>query len=48
VLTGLPWVSDFGYWMREQGKHGPADMSEAQRLYDAQHGPGRWAFPFTV
>jgi hypothetical protein len=48
VLTGLPWVSDFGYWMREQGNDGPADVSEAQRLYDTQHGPGRWAFPFTL
>jgi predicted phosphodiesterase len=48
VLTGLPWVSDFVYWMREQGNDSPADVSEARRLYDAQHGPGRWAFPHTV
>jgi diadenosine tetraphosphatase ApaH/serine/threonine PP2A family protein phosphatase len=47
VLSGLPWVSDFGYWMR-QHENGALDLRDAQRLYDASHGPGRWAFPFTT
>lgn len=46
VLTGLPWVSDFGWWLREQPKQVTADVRRALALYDAAHGPGRWAFPY--
>lgn len=45
VMTGLPWVSDFAWWIREQPAELVADPNDALRLYDAQHGPGRWAFP---
>ena len=48
VLSGLPWVSDFGYWLRQHENGAHMDMAEAQRLYDAAHGPGRWAFPFIL
>jgi predicted phosphodiesterase len=48
VMTGLPWVSDFGYWMRQQGDQCPADVDKARAQYDARHGPGRWAFPYTL
>lgn len=45
VMTGMPWVSDFAWWVREQPAELVADSQEALRLYDARHGPGRWAFP---
>jgi predicted phosphodiesterase len=45
VMTGEPWVSDFAWWIREQPSEAVADARQALRLYDAQHGPGRWAFP---
>jgi hypothetical protein len=48
VMTGLPWVSDFGYWMRQREGDSLTDIGEAKRLYDRQHGPGRWAFPFSL
>ncbi len=46
VLTALPWTSDFLWWMREQPAEILADLWAALRLYDARHGPGRWAFPY--
>jgi predicted phosphodiesterase len=46
VLTGLPWVADFFWWMRSQPAEVLASMSDAQRIYDTIHGPGRWAFPY--
>jgi hypothetical protein len=46
VLSGLPWVSDFAWWIREQPAEVSLDMPAALRAYDARHGPGRWAFPY--
>ncbi len=46
VLTALPWVSDFTWWIREQPAEVSLDMAAALRAYDARHGPGRWAFPY--
>lgn len=46
VLTGLPWVSDFAWWMRQQPADVATDPERAQHLYEAAHGPGRWAFPY--
>jgi predicted phosphodiesterase len=46
VLTGQPWVSDFGWWLREQPEQVTSDVRQAQAAYDAAHGPGRWAFPY--
>ena len=46
VMTGLPWVSDFNWWFRQQPPARVADPQAARvAAYDAQHGPGRWAFP---
>jgi predicted phosphodiesterase len=46
VLSGLPWVSDFIWWIREQPAEISLDMRGALRTYDAKYGPGRWAFPY--
>ena len=46
VMTGLPWVSDFTWWIWEQPAEISLDMRGALRTYDAMHGPGRWAFPY--
>jgi predicted phosphodiesterase len=46
VLSGLPWISDFTWWIRDQPPEVSLDMRSALRSYDARHGPGRWAFPF--
>lgn len=46
VLSGLPWVSDFAWWLREQPAEIAADQRRAQEIYEAAHGPGRWAFPY--
>lgn len=46
ILTGLPWVSDFAWWLRERGEEAGTDMRQAQQRYDTIHGPGRWAFPY--
>lgn len=45
VLTGLPYVSDFIWWARQQPPDVINDHQRAITLYDAQFGPGRWAFP---
>jgi predicted phosphodiesterase len=46
VLSGLPWVSDFAWWIREQPTEMSLDMPGTLQSYDARHGPGRWAFPY--
>jgi predicted phosphodiesterase len=46
VMSGLPWVSDFTWWIREQPAEVSLDMRGALQSYDAMHGPGRWAFPY--
>lgn len=46
VMTGLPWVSDFAWWLRSQPAEVIADQRLALRLYESAHGPGRWAFPY--
>jgi predicted phosphodiesterase len=44
VLTGEPWSSDFGYWMRSQPPEILKDVEYAASIYLETHGPGRWAF----
>lgn len=44
IETGLPWVSDFGYWMRGQPESTVDDLERAVADYRERHGPGRWAF----
>lgn len=44
VMSGEPWTSDFGYWLRYQTPELNNDMPKAVQLYLQQHGPGRWAF----
>lgn len=46
VMTGLPWVSDFAWWLRSQPAEVIADQRLALALYESAHGPGRWAFPY--
>lgn len=46
VLTAQPWVSDFAWWLRQQPADVAADPVRAQHLYEAAHGPGKWAFPY--
>lgn len=44
VETGLPWISDFVYWMRDQPASAIDNMDLAVATYMGRHGPGRWAF----
>jgi diadenosine tetraphosphatase ApaH/serine/threonine PP2A family protein phosphatase len=44
VETGLPWISDFVYWMRDQPANAVDNMDLAVATYMGRHGPGRWAF----
>jgi putative phosphoesterase len=44
VMSGEPWTSDFGYWLRFQNEEISNDMQRAVELYLQQHGPGGWAF----
>ena len=44
IETGLPWVSDFGYWMRSQPESAVDNLEQAVAEYREHHGPGRWAF----
>jgi diadenosine tetraphosphatase ApaH/serine/threonine PP2A family protein phosphatase len=46
VLSGLPWIADFTWWLRDQPADLLADMTAARACYDATHGPGRWSFPY--
>jgi predicted phosphodiesterase len=48
VMSGLPWVSDFNWWIRQQGPEAQADPEAALAVYDREYGPGRWAFPLPV
>jgi putative phosphoesterase len=45
VMSGEPWTSDFGYWLKFQTPELNNDMATAIELYLQQHGPGNWAFP---
>ncbi len=45
ILTGLPWVADYAWWLRKQPPELLDDADEAEELYRSSHGPGRWAFP---
>jgi hypothetical protein len=45
VMSGEPWTSDFGYWLKFQSAEVNNDMAGALQLYFQQHGPGNWAFP---
>jgi hypothetical protein len=45
VLTGQPYVSDFNWWARQQPLDAMGEFQPVIALYDAQYGPGRWAFP---
>lgn len=44
ALSGHAYISDFGYWLRDQSPALKADLGEAVREYLARHGPGQWAF----
>lgn len=44
VMSGEPWTSDFGYWLKFQTPELNNAMPRAIELYLQQHGPGHWAF----
>jgi predicted phosphodiesterase len=44
VLTGEPWASDFGHWMKSQTPEVHEDLRAAVDLYLRHHGPHNWAF----
>ena len=44
VLTGEPWVSDFGHWIKNQPLDVRADIRHAVETYLRDHGPENWAF----
>ena len=46
IQTGLPWISDFAWWLREQPAAVQGDIDRARIQYDAAYGPGNWAFPY--
>jgi predicted phosphodiesterase len=45
ILSGLPWVADYAWWLRSQPAGSVGDVDQTERLYLASHGPGRWSFP---
>jgi hypothetical protein len=45
VMTGLPWGSDFNWWVRQQPQAVQDDPNAALAAYDTHFGPERWAFP---
>jgi predicted phosphodiesterase len=45
ILTGLPWVADYAWWLRSQPPEVLADVDQTEQRYMAAHGPGRWSFP---
>jgi len=47
VVTGEPWSSDFGHWMKFQPAPLQGDLQAALHHYFTLHGPGRWAFEAT-
>jgi len=46
VMSGEPWTSDFGYWLRFQPLPLQQDLGLAIDHYLQHHGPGHWAFRF--
>ncbi|MBI1294091.1 hypothetical protein GC175_03920 [bacterium] len=44
VLTGEPWISDFGYWIKSQPPALHANLESAVQRYLDLHGPQRWSF----
>jgi putative phosphoesterase len=44
IETGLPWVSDFLFWMRSYAPDAQPAAEVAVERYLARHGPGQWAF----
>jgi predicted phosphodiesterase len=44
ILTGEPWASDFGHWMKSQPPALHSDLPTAVQRYLQTHGPGHWAF----
>lgn len=44
VMSGEPWTSDFGHWLKFQSPELNNDIGSALALYLDQHGPGRWSF----
>lgn len=44
IETGLPWISDFLFWMRGQPAAAVEQMDRAVATYMGTHGPGCWAF----
>jgi len=44
VMSGEPWTSDFGYWLRTQTPELNNNMPRAVKRYLTEHGPGHWAF----
>ena len=48
VMSGEPWTSDFGFWLRFQPDTIQQDLGLAIEAYLLQHGPGNWAFRFDL
>ncbi|MFN8440024.1 MAG: metallophosphoesterase family protein [Caldilineaceae bacterium] len=44
ALTGLPWSSDFSFWLYHQPSDLQRNLEIALPLYLHKHGPGHWAF----
>lgn len=44
VLTGEPWASDFGHWVKDQPLALRRDLDAAVSRYLSQYGPRNWAF----
>ena len=44
ALTGLPWSSDFSYWLLKQPIELQQNSAIALSTYLKLHGPGKWAF----
>ncbi len=44
VLTGEPWASDFGHWLRNRSDRSWDTYDQAIEQYLEKHGPGRWSF----
>lgn len=44
ALTGLPWSSDFSFWLYHQPAELQRNLELALPLYLEKHGPGNWAF----
>jgi predicted phosphodiesterase len=44
ALTGLPWSSDFTFWLSRQPAEVQMDAASAVPIYLSLHGPGRWSF----